>query len=271
MLFGTHVISRQGSVLPLMCAPLGVGPASFPAPHAFCTRHGGVSEGPYWSLNVSGSVGDDPNAVAENWRRVRSAFPDIRLWVRMEQVHGTEICLVRDRTKSAVGPCDALLTSLAGVALCVTTADCVPILLSDRTGQLVAAVHAGWRGSVANIVGRVVDRMAVAFSLRPSDLYAILGPAIRGCCYVVGPEVAAAVDLLRLGPGVSRIEQGGKIRFDLHAANRELLYRAGVPADQVVTIEFCTACRAGDFFSHRRSGFPTGRQLSWVAPGAKPT
>lgn len=264
------MIATVRSPLPFLRAPLGNEPGRFPADHAFCTRRGGVSQGPYEELNVSPSVGDDPHAVDENWRRVRAAFPHVRHWVTMRQVHGTEVHVVRKPTESRSESCDALVTCVPGVALCVTTADCVPILLSDSTGSVVAAVHAGWRGSVANVVGRVVERMAEEFSLLPAEVYAVLGPAIRPCCYVVGPEVAAAVDRLGLGAAILRGKRGGEVRLDLHMLNRELLHRADLRPERVVAIELCTACQSQDFFSHRRSGFPAGRQLSWVAARAMP-
>jgi len=237
----------------------------FPARHAFCTRRGGSSSGCFASLNLSWRVGDDPVAVAANWQRVRESFPQVRRWVTMEQVHGNAVAVVHEDSPDRLGPCDALITNLPSVALCVLTADCVPILLASHDGAVVAAVHAGWRGTVTRVVEETVRRLTAEYGVLPNHLWAALGPAIGPCCYAVGAEVADAARRTGLDTYCVPLDGTGQCRLDLQAMNRELLLRAGVPESQVCMLRSCTACRSDEFFSHRQSGGRTGRQLSWIA------
>src|SRR5512143_3128002 len=152
--------------------------------HGFCGRRGGVSAAPYADLNLSYRVGDDPQAVRANWVRLRATIgPDIQC-VTMHQVHGAEIAGVNG-ANDPVGDVDALVSGARGLGLCVLTADCVPILLVAESERLVAAVHAGWRGTLAGLVAGVVARLAAQSGGGAARLRAALGPAIGGCCYEV--------------------------------------------------------------------------------------
>jgi len=232
--------------------------------HGFLTRHGGVSGGPFAALNLSTQVGDDAEAVAENWRRVAAgAAAGLRV-ATMRQVHGATVVSVNEDTVDAE-EADGVATRARGLALGVLTADCVPILLVAPTHGVVAAVHAGWRGTVAGVTARTLDHLAAAFAVPPSDVYAALGPSIGGCCYETDRRVADQLEQ-RWGslPGVVRERSHGKVRLDLRQANAEMLVRCSVPRAQLSRVGPCTQCAAADFYSHRGARGRTGRQLSFI-------
>jgi len=174
------------------------------------------------------------------------------------QVHGDRVLWVEGETRPGEHEADALITA-ASRLVAVRTADCVPILLADpRTGR-VAAVHAGWRGTIARVVERAVECLVRAGS-RAGDLLAAIGPAIGPCCYEVSPELAARFEAA-FGPGV---RQGR--RLDLALANRLSLLGTGVPEARIETLDVCTFCDAR-FHSFRREGERAGRQHSFVRGG----
>lgn len=226
--------------------------------HGFSTREGGVSAAPWASLNLGGSVGDDPAAVEENLLRLAGAAGIRRGAFRgAVQVHGDRVLEVGQGPHDPATEADALLTGTPGLAVAVKTADCVPILLFDRHTGAAAAVHAGWRGTAAGIVRRAVLALAARGS-DPAHVLAAIGPAIGRCCYVVSPELAA--DFAARHP--EGVVQGRHL--DLPEANRRLLREAGVPDEQIDVLHRCTSCEGRLFFSHRRDAGRTGRHLSFV-------
>lgn len=223
--------------------------------HAFTTRAGGVSEGPYESLNLSWSRGDDKAAVAENRRRVAQALGGVTL-VFADQVHGDVVLKVDAAPKGrwSAGEGDAVMTDTAGLALCAQTADCTPVLLFDPVRPAIAAIHAGWRGAVAEIVPKTLQAMAAAYGTDPAKVRAAIGPAISKANYRVGPEVLAQFKALfgtldedLIGP---RDAEGGA-GLDVAEACRRQLNGAGVAA--VHRIERCTFAEDEYFFSSRRA------------------
>lgn len=177
---------------------------------------------------------------------------------------------------------DALLTQEPGVLLSVRTADCLPVLIADTQRRAVAAVHAGWRGTLQHIVGKTVGEMQRSFGSRSRDLVVALGPSIRACCYVVGQEVREAFRgrftqsdaFFRAGPGASasstgtppqhKPSTGPEFCLDLITAAQAQLAEAGVPPGQVHVLDFCTSCRTDLFFSYRKEGAATGRMMAVV-------
>ena len=155
---------------------------------------------------------------------------------------------------------DALITDDLRRCVGVRTADCVPILLLDEKRHAVAAVHAGWRGTVSRIVMRTIEKMALDFGTRPSDVHAALGPCIRECCYEVGEEVAAQFEPLFPEWTVSP----GKRHIDLPEANRRNLRSAGVSDEHIFDSGLCTSCSSEQFFSYRREPQDPGRMLSSI-------
>jgi polyphenol oxidase len=230
--------------------------------HGFPTRQGGVSTGRFASLNLLAKWGDDPAHVAENRRRLADAagFELERLFT-VQQVHGAAVVTVRagdEPTTIAAHQADALVTDVAGVALGVGTADCVPVLIADGAGR-IAAAHAGWRGTVADVVAAAVEAL-VALGARRERLRGALGPSICAACFEVGPEVADAFVHL---PGVVDRSRP-RAHVDLRLANRLLLERAGLSTEAIDDRPPCTMCEPERFFSYRRDGAGIGQHLSFI-------
>ncbi len=227
--------------------------------HAVFTRRGGVSSGPFSSLNLGGSVGDDPEAVSENHHRIYTAL-GLRASqvVSPYQVHGARVGIVGRHDGGHIIPdTDALITAEVGVALLLRFADCVPILMVDPRHHVVALAHAGWRGLVAGVIPATVAALTKHFSSRPPDLWAGIGPAIGRDHYIVGPDVAAAVQRT-LPPSVKvATQQKGQWHLDLAAAAREQLRMSGVT--DISESNMCTACHTEEWYSHRAEHGRTGR------------
>ncbi|HTU03044.1 MAG TPA: peptidoglycan editing factor PgeF, partial [Candidatus Sulfotelmatobacter sp.] len=243
--------------------------------HAFSTRQGGVSRGPFATLNLGQSVGDDPAAVQENRRRFFGRF-DLELdrVVRVKQVHGDQVLVVDAPLARRPGfpsmlieePAryDAMITNLAGFALVVSTADCVPILIHDRVTEVIAAVHAGWRGTARRIAAKALAAMEAVYDVSPLNCHVAIGPAIQQCCYEVDQPVKEVLAAAVVGdPGLVRSRPGHWLA-DLPGANRDILHEAGVPLENIENIGLCTACRPDLFFSHRRDRGRTGRMMNFI-------
>jgi YfiH family protein len=228
--------------------------------HAVFTRLGGVSQGPFSSLNVGHTVGDDAEAVRENHRRIYASLGiDGRVVASPHQVHGNRVAAVSARDAGQVlKNTDGLVTRTPGLALLLRFADCQPVVLYDPAHHAAGLLHAGWRGVAQGIVRRGVEAMAEAFGSRPRDLLAGLGPAIGPCCYTVGHEVAAAMGYaLPDWREVMKLVGDDQWSLDLSAANAQQLAAAGVA--RIEQAHLCTACRSDEFFSHRAENGHTGR------------
>ncbi|WP_300544726.1 peptidoglycan editing factor PgeF [Maricaulis sp.] len=224
--------------------------------HAFTTRAGGVSEGPYASLNVTRSRGDHPANVAENRERLRRALGLDHL-VFATQVHGRNVIRVDGppRGDQPAGEADALITDRPGLGLVCQTADCTPILLHDRGRGAVAAIHSGWRGTVLNIAAATVEAMIQAYGTRPADLVAAIGPSISAANYRVGPEVVAEFEtaLGNTRGVVSPRDPEGGAQLDVGEACRRQLVMAGVPETAIECSPLCTYAEEVRLFSARRA------------------
>jgi len=232
--------------------------------HGFFGRCGGVSRGNFAALNLSRHVGDDPALVDRNWRCVDAISGGALRFLTMRQVHGTQVVFV-DESQRTGGEADALVTRARGLALSVLTADCVPILWVAPTAGVIAATHAGWRGTLGGIAARTL-RSLQAVGVEPADVLVALGPAIGGCCYEVSSEIVDQVqNRWGLMPGAVRRTGGGRARLDLRAANTAILTRSGLPQSHITRIGPCTRCAVSQYFSHRGADGATGRQLSFVA------
>jgi len=255
--------------------------------HGFSTRPGGISAlDDERVLNTGAVEWDSRENVTENRRRLQSAAGGTELkLIPLSQFHSDVICAFQN-VPAEPGRGDASVTRTPGLLLAVQTADCVPILLLDPGNRAVAAVHAGWRGTLRRILGKTVGRMQMEFGSRPQDLLAAIGPAIGGCCYQVGTEVASAFaaqfsnaadffDELRTGgepnplQWLNRMPPGhqpapNKVLLNLRAANRWQLLEAEVPEQNIVTSDLCTACHTELLFSYRKEGSRSGRLMSVV-------
>jgi YfiH family protein len=223
-------------------------------------RHGGVSTGPFASLNLARHVGDDDAAVRENRRRLaeRAALPAEPLW--LEQVHGREV-IRHDDAAAGRFRADASVAFASGQVCAVMTADCLPVVFADRTATRIAVSHAGWRGLAGGVLEATIDALAVP----PDELLAWLGPAISQPAFEVGSEVRDA--FLALSPEFAEgfaANARSRYQADLYVLARLALARAGVT--RVHGGGWCTVRDADRFFSFRRDG-TTGRMatLAWLA------
>ena len=246
-----------------------------PARHMFTRKLGGVGDFPY-SANPD-PVWEAPpvqSRVAELWRRLREAgdFP-AEGFCFTRQIHGTMIRTVgpEERRMPPLSPrpedCDGLATTEKDTPLCVFTADCVPVLLCDPVAGAAAAVHSGWKGTAADMMGAAVERLT-ALGARPENIFAAIGPAIDRCCFETGPEVKAAVEAL-LGAdaeGLCPPEEGvpGKYMVDLKETNRRALLRRGVRPEHIDVCPDCTKCMAEVYWSHRATAGRRGTQASII-------
>ena len=241
--------------------------------HGFSLRGGGLSEGAFASLNLDVHVGDDPARVQENHRRFAAAVgyePERRFEVT--QVHGARCVEVREGDEPAALralEADALVSGVAGVALGVRTADCVPVLLADPRSGAVAAAHAGWRGAVAGVVPRAVDLLRDRFGVDPVTLYCAIGPYIRPDAFEIGEEVAAEIDAAAARCGAASAVRrssvaGAKPHADLAALLTAQLVALGVPPAHIDDTGGCTFAEPDRFYSHRRDQGHTGRHFAVI-------
>jgi polyphenol oxidase len=232
--------------------------------HAFFTRRGGVSEGPFRSLNFSSAVGDDIANVAENLELAARALGVPRAWIYFgSQVHGRDAIIVdgsEDRWQVLEREGDAVVSATPGVACSVRTADCVPILVADRKSGAVAALHAGWRGAVAGIVEAGVWALGGA----ATDFVAAIGPHISARAFEVAEDVAA--ELLAASPEPAVIDRslGERPHVDLRRMVRAQLRAAGLLDAAIDDVFGCTVGDPDLFFSYRRDGKRSGRHLSAI-------
>ncbi len=179
--------------------------------------------------------------------------------ITLRQVHSNRVVNAAG-TKDREYEGDALVTGEIGTCVGVRTADCVPILLLDSRHRAVAAVHAGWRGTAAGIATHAIDKMRADFDTDPGDIYAALGPCIRGCCYEVGSEVAERFTSVfpEWGPA------SGNRKLNLPEANRRQMEKAGLHPDRIFDCGLCTTCEPVQFFSYRREPENTGRMVASI-------
>jgi polyphenol oxidase len=221
------------------------------------TRHGGVSPKPL-GMNTSYTVGDKPENVKEN-RTIFCASLGISVddVVFQRQVHDTNIKKVD--APGVHDSCDALITNTAGIFLAVSIGDCLPILIYDPVNQVLAGIHAGWKGSRDRIVAKALDVLLKEFNSDASCLIAYIGPGAGDCCYEVGDEVACQFPAEFLSK-----KAGGGTHLDLKLFNRSILISAGIPISGIEVSEFCTICNPEIFHSHRRDKKLSGRMLAII-------
>jgi YfiH family protein len=259
--------------------------------HGFSTRPGGSSviQGKP-ALNLGFTDWDERERVTANRQKFLASLGARKMpLITVRQFH-SDVIHVAAAPAGEAPKADALITATPGLLLGVQTADCVPILLADTKQRVVAAIHAGWRGTLARIAVKTLGRMRMEFGTRASDVVAALGPAIGSGCYEVGPEVAQsfatqflpAADwfegpfeqlahgeeplwlpwLTMMPPG--HVPPPPRVQLDLRAANRWQLLDAGVPDKQISVSDLCTACRTDLLFSYRREAAKTGRMMAVI-------
>jgi len=208
----------------------------------------------------------------EAWARIAEAAGVERgRVVRLKQVHGSTVVRAAvDGTSGRPSEGDAVVAADPSVALAVQVADCVPLLILDPHSGAAAAVHAGWRGMAAGVIGAAVRRLAGDFTSEPDSLLAALGPSIGPCCYRVGAELRDAF----AGAGWTAAQSdlwfrtNGELRFDLWRASLDQLVLTGLEPERIHTSALCTACHPEWFASYRRDGKGAGRQVGFIRPAA---
>jgi YfiH family protein len=243
--------------------------------HAITTRHGGVSAAPFSSLNLGLHVGDEDAHVVENRQRVAQVLGFDKadaVWAR--QVHGADSHSVTpdDRGRGAstyadaVANADALICAYSSTPVWILVADCAPVLLVHPARQVLAVVHAGWRGAIGGIASRTLARMSSEFGVEAAEVRAGIGPCLCVNCLEVGEEVAREATTAGASTCVRR---GGfdKPHLDLRGALLEDLARAGVAREHVEVLSECPRCDVGKYFSHRGEGGTAGRfgLVAWWA------
>lgn len=224
------------------------------------TRHGGVSTGAMGSLNLGAYTEDEPDLVRENQARFARLLGFLPEQVAsLRQVHGSEVCRVGSAGHRE--GYDAMICDQKGILLAITVADCCPILIHDPVKSVVAAAHAGWKGTRDQVVTATLQAMQDHFECRPEDCLAWIGVCIGKSEYEVDADVADHF------PEAFKTWDGGRGKFllDLKAANRDQLVQGGLPTGQIEVSPLSTAARPEDFFSHRASRGKAGR--GWAVIG----
>ena len=265
--------------------------AALGVPHGFSTRHGGHSSGIFASLNF-GNPGDlpadrrdPPGNIRSNWgvlassigREMPAAAQGLgeRRVVEVHQVHGAAVCVVRagrPAPSDVAGQdtkADAIVTDDPGRFVAIRVADCAPVLIASGDGDIVAAIHAGWRGVVAGAAAAAINEMK-AVGADPGAMRAAVGPCIRADAFEVGPDVAAEFQRV-FGAGTPHIRPASaheKSLVDLKGAIRQQLLACGLASSNVDVLPYCTVRDGADFFSHRREKGLTGRMVGIIGPKA---
>ncbi|MDP4152145.1 MAG: peptidoglycan editing factor PgeF [Bacillota bacterium] len=237
---------------------------------AFATRVGGTSDGVFSSLNLSYHRGDNDECVTENFSRICDAAGLECNIVCNKQVHGDRIIKVSEKSIGGF-PCpemqqeeaDGFVTDVPGVVLTAVYADCVPILFYDPVRNAIAAVHAGWRGTVAHISEKAVHTLTNEYGTNPKDLIAVIGPSICKCHFEVGEETAQIFKSCLKDFDIVDC-QNGKYHVDLWGANKGLLMEAGLLEKNITISGLCTYCEEDLFFSHRRCGDARGSHIAFI-------
>lgn len=211
--------------------------------HGVFLRHGGVSKGPYCSLNVGGRIGDDPKNIAENRRRILRTL-GIETWVSGKQVHSDGVACVKNANQN-VGDCDGLVTDQKDIGLMIKHADCQAAIFYDPINHAIANVHSGWRGQVKNIYRATIQKMMKAFGSRPEDLLVAISPSL-------GPDRAEFINYKVELPEEFWRFQIRPQYFDLWAIARYQLESAGVLPKHIEIAGICTHTDTNDYFSFRR-------------------
>jgi YfiH family protein len=236
--------------------------------NGFSTRMGGVSDMPRDALSLAGFNDDKAENILENRRRFLKLFPGSWSLAGCWQVHGADIRIVEkiEDAKPAENElgdtiyCDAILSAVDGVLAGVKTADCVPLLIGDPKTGAFAAVHAGWRGTLAEIGVATVKRLVNEYNVQPQDLRVAIGASAGPCCYEVGNDVIDAfTKKFPNGEKLFTSTREGHALVDLLQSNQDQLIEAGVRSDRIHTAPICTMCRTDLFFSYRREKSVNGK------------
>jgi YfiH family protein len=230
----------------------------------FTTRTGGVSDGPYESLNTGFHTGDRQKNVRKNLDKVKRYLGTEKIYAP-RQVHGDKIVIVDEDTKTYIKDteADALITRLKGTAIAVKAADCIGNIIVDPVTLTVAAVHSGWRGVANRIITKTVGVMQKEFGSHPEDLIVSMSPAIAPPSFVVGEDVYIAMQKEPVFCNIFKLKEDG-MHMNMWLGNHNLLVEAGVKEDNICINDLNTFTHSKMFFSYRRDGRETGRMMAIV-------
>ncbi len=242
------------------------------------TRHNGVSKGPYASFNANHYCGDDPQDVEQNRQLLCDKIGiDKDNLIVPHQNHGTRTVVINDNflkldkgiRQALLDGVDAVCTNLPKVCVCVSTADCIPVLVHDPVHKAVSAIHAGWRGTVARIVEKNIKVLQQTYGTTPADCKAIIGPGISLDAFEVGDEVydtfaAEGFNMDSLARKYTNTSGETKWHIDLPLCNKQQLMSCGLKEDNIVMSGICTFNNPDEFFSARRHGTKSGRILNGI-------
>ena len=222
----------------------------------FSDRWGGVSSEPYHELNLALHVKDNPIDVLKNREILAKKFDFyIDNLIYMEQTHSNNIQIINDTFTNKIENCDGIITNKPNIPLMVMVADCIPLLLFDKSKKVIGAVHAGRNGTFKSISKKAVTIMTKEFDSNPKDIIVSLGPSIHSCCYEVGEDLA---EIAKKSFGDKYvIKRDGSFYLDLQTLNFEQLTSAGIKEENIEISQTCTCCDK-NYFSYRRDGI-TGR------------
>jgi YfiH family protein len=244
--------------------------------HFSSTRNGGVSKDVDLSLNLGFHESDsDENVIANRKILATNVGFDFESLVVAQQTHSANVVVIDKSSKgkgifsklSAIQDCDAFICSIPNICIVVQTADCVPILLFDARKKVVAAIHAGWRGTTKRIAQQTLNKMKEKYNCKPNDIVAAIGPSIGSCCYEVGVDVIEEVT--KNLPSIVETcltpsDNVGKMIFDVRLANRLQLIESGILVSNIEVTNICTKCNHTNFFSARYDKNKTGRMMSGI-------
>jgi len=212
-------------------------------------------------------TGEEPQKIIENRTAIAKNFPNMHFIVA-NQTHSDNIVIIKEKNKTwlssreehAIEDCDALITNRTDIMLTILTADCVPILLFDPKQNVVAAIHAGWKGTEQEIAAKTVKKMQEEFNSNPKDIIAGVAPSIGRCCYEVDWNVAQHFEAIENAYD----KKGDKYMLDLPYVNKLQLLNAGLLEENIEMSNICTACEVEDYFSYRKEGGCSGRFMSMI-------
>lgn len=241
----------------------------FPLSHRFFSRHGGASKPPFASFNTAYRT-DDTQAPQNRERLLQQLGLTTNPGRMLNPCHGEQVVFLeeadwRQHPQGVLLQTDAAFTSQPGSWLLLSTADCIPLLISDRHGTLAGVIHLGWRNVVANLAGRAVSQALDYFRIAPATLSALLGPAIYPCCYRFQDPIQQNDPFWH---PFLQIQEDGRTAIDLIAAAKAQLTACGIPAPQILESGLCTGCHNDKLFSCYKEGYRSGRfpTVAWLAP-----
>lgn len=246
----------------------------FPQLLHFCTtRHGGVSSGSYGAFNISPYSGDSIENQQANLCLLATKLQILPQQITFPfQTHSDTVKIINSdffrlsdsRKKTYLNGVDALITNLPYVCIGITTADCVPVLIFDKVNKVVAAVHAGWRGTCSRIVEKTIQQMAITYGTKPEEIFVSIGVSISPEVYNVGEELIAEFERGKFPVNEIFSCRNNLLYLDLWKANKWLLMQSGIPKNQIEIARVCSFTHSDKYFSARKLGIKSGRMLSGI-------